>query len=90
MHFALRNIFVTSHPSSSMCLDQQVSNNFIRKQMKKKEGALIPITEWSQWFNNAKLQFCDLDVQSWDERALTELSQDELPPSLVRERAVSD
>ena len=57
----------------------KVANHFKREQKKKKEGSFA---EWKQWFNNCKMEMCGLDIRSWDERKLSEVST-AMPPSLV-------
>ncbi|KAL7555190.1 hypothetical protein ACHAWF_018839 [Thalassiosira exigua] len=59
----------------------KVRNHFSKQLMTKKEGAF---TIWTQWFNNCKVEMCDLDVRSWDERKLNEeVSSGRGPPSMT-------
>ena len=38
------------------------------------KGADERLSEWPQWFHNCRVEFCDLDVQSWDESKLNQVS----------------
>ena len=57
-----------------------VSSHFMREHVHKKEGQL---TDWFQWYHKAKLDMLGVDILSWDERKLTNVAQEECPPSLV-------
>ncbi len=41
------------------------------------------LSEWTQWFHNCRIEFCDLDVQSWDESKLNEVASLSKSPSMV-------
>ncbi len=41
------------------------------------------LSEWTQWFHNCRIEFCDLDVQSWDEIKLNEVGSLSKSPSMV-------
>jgi hypothetical protein len=47
------------------------------------KGADERLSEWTQWFHNCRVELCDLDIQSWDESKLNEVSSTSKSPSLV-------
>ena len=47
------------------------------------EGGDERLSEWTQWFHNCRIEFCDLDAQSWDESKLNEVASLSKSPSMV-------
>eukprot|EP00984_Skeletonema_dohrnii_P004729 scaffold1664_cov91-Skeletonema_dohrnii-CCMP3373.AAC.2 len=47
------------------------------------KGADERLSEWTQWFHNCRVELRDLDVQSWDESKLNEVSSLSESPSMV-------
>ncbi len=41
------------------------------------------LSKWTQWFHNCRIEFCDLDVQSWDEIKLNDVVSSSKSPSIV-------